>query len=95
MNYILAYQDPSYPDDPNGILFYINPYNRGTVLSKQEIEFFLTEQKLDFLDEYFKPCSNILTIQRMLRNLYFSFEKLGYEDKISQVNQLLEILEGR
>jgi regulator of sirC expression with transglutaminase-like and TPR domain len=94
LNYILVYHDPTFHDVPDGILFYINPYNRGTVLNKREIEFFLTEQKLEMQPEYFKPCSNIITIERIVRNLYFSFEKLGYEEKTAQINQLLEIIEN-
>ena len=95
LNYILAYQDKTYGEDADGILFYINPYNKGTVLNKKEIEFFLSEQKLEFQSDFFKPCSNITTIERILRNLYFSFEKLGYEEKSKQISNLLDILDSK
>ena len=93
LNYILAYEDATYLDDPNHILFYINPYNRGMVLSRKEIEFFLSEQKLEPQPDYFKPCSNIVTMERILRNLFFSYEKIGYEEKTAQITKLLEIIE--
>jgi regulator of sirC expression with transglutaminase-like and TPR domain len=92
MNYVLAYLDPEYEDDPNGILFYINPYNRGTVLSKRDIDSFLQQQKLEPRDEYYTPCTNATTIERVLRNLLFSYEKLGYTDKTREINTLLKIL---
>ena len=95
LNYILAYQDLSYGEDADGILFYINPYNRGTVLNKKEIEYFLSEQKLELQSDFFKPCSNITTIERILRNLYFSFEKLGYEEKSKQISYLLDIINSK
>ena len=93
MNYVLAYLDPEYEDDPNGILFYINPYNRGTVLSKRDIDSFLQQQKLEPRDEYYTPCTNATTIERVLRNLLFSYEKLGYTDKTREINILLKILQ--
>ena len=91
LNYILAYKDPFFEDDPNGILFYINPYNRGTILSRKDIQRFLSQQKLEPKDEYFIPCDNRKTIERMLKNLVFAYEKIGYSDKISQINELLSI----
>lgn len=95
LNYVLAYQDESFQDDPDGILFYINPFQRGTVISRKEIEFFLISQKLELRSEYFRPCSNIITIERILRNLYFAYEKMGYEEKSREINSLIEIVEGK
>ena len=95
LNYILGYTDPYYKDDPNGILFYINPYKRGSVLSRRDIEHFLKQQKLDSKPEYFRACTNHVTIDRMLRNLVFSYEKLGYTDKVGEVNQLLRIVQQK
>lgn len=95
LNYILAYVDPYYKDDPNGILFYINPFKRGAVLSRKDIEHFLSQQKLDPKHEYFSACTNHVTIERMLRNLVFSYEKLAYTDKVLEVNQLLKIVQQK
>ena len=92
LNYVLAYKSDHYKDDPNGILFYINPYNRGTILSRKEIDFFLYEQKLEPRTEYFVPCSHTTTLERLLRNLIFSYEKMGYPEKIEQINELLRII---
>lgn len=92
LNYLLAYQDKNYKDDPDGILFYINPYNKGAVLSRREIDFFLYEQKLDSRNEYYVPCSNINTLERLLMSLVFSYEKMGYPEKIEHINELLRIL---
>ena len=80
-------------DDPNGILFYINPYHRGTILNRKDIDHFLERQKLERRPEYFIPCTNAVTIERMLRNLLFSYEKLGYTDKLIEVNQLIKIVQ--
>ena len=94
LNYILAWMDPHFDDDPNGVLFYINPYNRGTILSKRDIDNFLNQQKLESRKEYYIPCSNEVTIERVIRNLLFSYEKLGYTDKAQEISTLLKIVQG-
>lgn len=93
LNYVLAYMDPHFEDDPNGVLFYINPYNRGTVLSKKDIDNFLYQQKLQPKKDYYVPCSNTISIERVIRNLLFSYEKLGYTDKVNEINALLQIIQ--
>lgn len=92
LNYILAYVLPSYVEDPDNILFYINPYNRGNVLSRKEIDLFLHEQKLEQKPEYYAPCSSRVSIERMLRNLQFSYDKLGQTVKVNEIKELIEIL---
>ncbi len=94
LNYVLAYQDPYYPDDPNGILFYINPYNRGLILNRSDLENFLAQQKLGPKLEYYIPCDNITTIERVLRNLIMSYQKMGYEDKRGQIIKLLKVVQA-
>ncbi len=91
LNYVLAYELPSYLEDPDGILFYINPFNKGNVLSRKEIDFFLQEQKLEKKPEFYKPCSNPVTIERMFRNLQLSFEKMKQTIKASEIADLLEV----
>jgi regulator of sirC expression with transglutaminase-like and TPR domain len=93
LNYILAYTDPYFTDNSSGVLFYINPYNRGNVLSKKDIDSFLHQQKLEPRAEYYSPCSNATTIERVIRNLLFSYEKLGYVDKTKEIAELLKIVQ--
>lgn len=94
LNYILAYMDPYFGNEGLGVLFYINPYNRGNVLSKKDIDNFLFQQKLEPREEYYTPCSNVSTIERVVRNLLFSYEKLGYVDKTKEISTLLKIMQG-
>lgn len=95
-NFILAYKDefqeilnPSSKDD--GILFYINPFNRGAILGRKEIDFFLKQQNIVPDDMFYRPCSNIEIIQRLILNLIYSYEKLGYEGKVEDLKGLLKI----
>lgn len=93
-NFILAYLDEFNLNNPyeDEILFYINPYNKGTVLGKREIDYFLKQQKLEQKDIYYKPCSNITIIKNLIKNLVYSYEKLGYPDKIEDMKNLYSVL---
>jgi len=95
-NFILAFKDEFsellYPNGNNeSILFYINPFSRGAVLGRKEIDFFLKQQNIDPDPIFYQPCSNLEIIQRLLLNLIYSYEKLGYEQKIKELNDLLKI----
>lgn len=94
-NFILAFQDKYAFDEEDNILFYINPFNKGAVLGRREIDYFLEQQKIEPADTFYKPCSNIDTIKRLLLNLILSYEKLGYAEKLTRVQKLLKILKGK
>lgn len=93
-NFILAYVDEFNTENPyeDDVLFYINPYNKGTVLGKREIDYFLKQQKMEPKDSYYKPCSNIQVIKKLILNLVYSYEKLGYPDKVEGMKKLYEIM---
>ena len=93
-NFILSYLDEYNLNDPyeDEILFYINPYNKGTVLGKREIDYFLKQQKLEPKESYYKPCSNIEIIRKLILNLIYSYEKLGYPEKVEDMKQLYDIV---
>jgi regulator of sirC expression with transglutaminase-like and TPR domain len=96
-NFILAYKDEFYellhPEvtGSEDIIFYINPFNHGAVLGRKEIDVFLKQQNITPDESYYKPCSNLEIIQRLLLNLIYSYEKLGYTDKIKDLQDLLKI----
>jgi regulator of sirC expression with transglutaminase-like and TPR domain len=87
-NFVLCYYDPDYPDDPDGILFYINPSDNGAVLGKKELSYFLKQLKVEERDTYFKPCSNIDIIERLVINLQFAYDSSGHPDKADMLRSL-------
>jgi regulator of sirC expression with transglutaminase-like and TPR domain len=97
-NFILAYKDEyrqyDSEDESEDILFYINPYNKGAILGKREIDYFIQQQQLEAKREYFMPCTNKDIIIRLINNLILSYRKLQFIDKIEKLNQLLEIFEN-
>lgn len=73
-----------------GILFYINPFNRGSVFGKKQLEIYLKKMNVAPQPEHYQPCTNIEMIRRMLRNLIFSYQKLGYVYKQQELQRILD-----
>lgn len=96
-NFIVAYKNEySNSKDPrNHILFYINPFNKGAILGKKEIDQFIKQQQLKPHKAYYLPCSNIEILQRLINNLIYAYERLGYPDKIEAMSQLYKILKNQ
>jgi regulator of sirC expression with transglutaminase-like and TPR domain len=94
-NFILAYKDDfrhyDAADESEDILFYINPYNKGAILGKKEIDYFIGQQKLKPDKTFYLPCDNRDVIVRLINNLMLSYEKLGFNDKIDRLKDLLKI----
>jgi regulator of sirC expression with transglutaminase-like and TPR domain len=87
-NFILAYKD-LYSESNDNILFYINPYNKGSVLGKGEIDNFLKQQNIKPDSSYYQPCSNVDIIERLILNIINSYESTGQTDKIARYKKLL------
>jgi len=97
-NFLLVYLD-EYKSDATleadlaqHILFYINPFRKGAILSRKDIEHFLSSQNIKIEKSFFIPGSNRNIIKRLILNLVSSYEKLGYQDKVDSFKNLLTIL---
>ncbi len=76
------------------VLFYINPFSKGTLFNHKEVEHFLKQLNIEPKPEHYSACGNLAIIQRAVRNLIYSFEKLGNKEKIDQLKELLDILDS-
>ncbi len=94
-HFILAYVSELSPNLPSveDVLFYINPFNKGAVFTKREIELFIHQLKINPDQSFFAPCSNIDIIKRLIGNLIYSYTQLGYPDKIEDLEKLLKLTE--
>lgn len=72
--------------------FYINAFNKGLIFSKKDIVNYLEQLKIPAMDDFFEPCAHIQIILRTLRNLAQSFEKLGEQDKVAEIKELISLL---
>ena len=94
-HFILCYVDTNsklLATNENSILFYVNPFSKGSIFGKAEVDAFLKQLKLEPRALFYEPCSNKEIIKRLLRNLIASYEKLGYPDKSKELKSLLDIL---
>ena len=97
-HFILAYQDdyvlPVMDEEmaQQGILFYINPFNQGSVFGKPEVSDFLTQNKIEPDDQYFVPCTNLQIIKRMINNIVVAYEKTEKTEKAELFKGLLQLL---
>lgn len=76
------------------VLFYINPFNKGTIFQKKDIDTFLKQLKLEEKEEFYLPCDNLTLICQILKNLMFSYNRTGYLEKEAEIKLLLNILEA-
>ncbi len=105
-HFVLAYKDEKLLDDiirsalnqdsglesKNGIIFYINAFNRGAILSLSNIEQFLKQLNLPIDNKYLIPCSNVEIVKRILRNLAFAYQQQSEPIRTNQIIELLNIL---
>ncbi|HKL03555.1 MAG TPA: transglutaminase-like domain-containing protein [Cryomorphaceae bacterium] len=78
--------DPN--DETNDVLFYVNAFSKGTIVHKSEITSYLEQLKLDKKPEFYLPCDNITILIRLLNNLIYSYDRLGYPEKVRELKRL-------
>lgn len=98
-HFILAYVEQSSADTmyfsknefENSILFYINAFNKGFIFGRRDVDAFLKQLNLKPNQHFYEPCSNVDIIQRVLRNLISSYDKLSAVEKVEELEVLLAI----
>ena len=90
-HFILSYLEVREGEEGNTgrVLFYINPFSKGSVFGKGDIDQFVKKLKLDPQNSYYQPCSNKDMILRMLRNLSYSYQKLGDTEKVDEIGLMI------
>jgi len=95
-NFILCYKDPHkqvFENEPNeGVLFYINPFNKGVVFGKKEIDQFIKQQKLENKAAYFQASSNLDTIILLIKSIIVYYKMNAEKTKAENYQALLKIL---
>jgi len=100
-NFVLAYvdepvsvpSDPKHMRDPN-VLFYINPFRKGSVLNRTDIEYFIKSQNIPARTDFLQPCSHQAIIERIIKNLIYAYGKAGNKEKTEQFKNLLILFQA-
>ncbi len=94
-HFILAYMDdtrlikPASKYDEGEVLFYVNPFNKGAVFRKSEIELFIKQLHIKVHDSFFLPCDNLTVIRRLLNELIILQQKNHKPAKVKALKYLL------
>lgn len=82
-----------YKSSETDVEFYLNPFSKGAVFNREDIIDFLKQLKVESKQSFFQPCSNVNMIERCLVNLDYSYQKLGYENKLKEIRELMRVLD--
>ena len=85
-------EDANYDPTQAPVLFYINPFNEGSILHHEEIENFLNKQQLPMDPRFFGPCEHTDMIARMINNLIHSYIAAGRDEKVRELRALQSLL---
>ena len=94
-HFVLAYVndfanlfDPSHKTLSDNILFYVNPFSKGLIFNQGDVDAFIKQLNVEPDIKYYLPCSNLDIIKRILNNLIYSFDKMGYAEKVQELKEL-------
>ncbi len=92
-HFILAYVDSNLIKENEAIrksdvLFYLNPFNKGAVFTKNEVDLYIEQMNLKKDNAYYTPSNHLVLINRLLEDLIFSYDKIGYKDKVVELQKL-------
>lgn len=94
-HFVLAYVndfanlfDPSHKTLSDNILFYVNPFSKGLIFNQGDVDAFIKQLNVEPETKYYLPCSNLDIIKRIINNLIYSFDKMGYAEKVAELKEL-------
>ena len=86
-NFLLMFKD----ERSGEVLFYINPFNKGAVVTKNDIKTFLKNHKIKSKNYYFKQCDNKQIIKRLLQLLMTSYIHKNNTQKTEEIKRILNL----
>ena len=72
-------------------MFYINPINKGSIFSRNEIKDYLQKMDIKQDQEYFLPCNNQSIIKELLKNIIEVCEQKNQPTKIDELTYLSKL----
>lgn len=90
-HFILGFKDLNSASDDD-ILFYINPFSRGSVFGKGELERYMEKMELEMSVSELNCISNIGIVNRLLSELHLYYQHDGDSRRASEMSQLISVL---
>ena len=76
----------------HSILFYINPSNKGAIIGPKEIDYIHNTSEIQDRQVLTEPCPDRVIIKRLIERLIFSYQELGFQDKVDYLKIVVSIL---
>ncbi|MCH1583041.1 MAG: transglutaminase-like domain-containing protein [Flavobacteriales bacterium] len=99
-HFILAYCDGGHLGEfsedggPGSILFYINPFSKGSIIHPEEVNVFLGHLDLPVDQQHCGPCHPVDVVRRLIGNLAYAFEREEQLEEAERMRELLFFVEG-
>ena len=91
-HFIVAYISDEITDiDP--VQFYVNPFSLGAIITRKDVEVFLTKENIKYHSYYFTTCGNKEIIKRIVNNLLYSFSRQGKKEKTEEMLEFLRLFD--
>lgn len=74
------------------VLFYVNPFTRGSVITNNEVKLFMKQMSLKYDTSQFCPGNEKKIIRILLDELISDFNKKDYPEKVEELSELRSIL---
>lgn len=74
------------------VMFYINPINRGSIFSRNEIKDYLEKMKVDHDPKNFMPANNNSIIKELITYLIDIYHHQNREDRVKELKRLYQLL---
>lgn len=93
-NFLLAFIDErdTNPHNKNKVIFYINPYNRGAIITARDAEAFLERNNIEKKQEYYKPAKSIDVLNRSIDTLIILYKAKHKLRKIKELKAIKKII---
>ncbi len=76
------------------VLFYLNPFNKGAIFRKSEIELFIRQLKIKEQESFYLPCDNKVVVRRLLQELELLHKRNLNRVMADAMHRLMSALDG-
>ena len=74
------------------VMFYINPINKGSIFSRNEIKDYLEKMKVEHSPVYYLPADNLSILKELLKNLIEIYEHQNRSDRAKELTVLVKLM---
>ena len=76
----------------SSLLFYINPFNKGIIFSRDDITLYLKKMNITPRQSHYLPCSNRDIVLSLIISLMHSYELAGLGDKVQELMRMRDVV---